>query len=68
MAVKGEVYRPAIFELCPARDERLGDVIRMAGGLTEFAYLEKIEISRIDSSGQRCVYYVNYNDIVVLDH
>ena len=64
VTVEGEVYRQAIFELSPTRTERLSEVIEMAGGFTEYAYLDKVEISRIESSGQRSVQYVDYNEIV----
>ena len=30
------MYRPAIYELAPHKNERLTDLIRLAGGLTDF--------------------------------
>ncbi len=42
--LKGEVEHPAIFEIL--RDETLGDLIKMAGGLTEKAYPYSIQIVR----------------------
>ena len=64
ISVDGEVYRSSIFELNPNRTERLGDAINMAGGFTEYAFIDKVEISRIDSSGQRSVYYIDYHEII----
>ena len=61
--VQGEVYRPAIFELNPNRNERLSDVIDMAGGGTEYAFMNKVELSRSNASGQRSVYYIDYDEI-----
>ncbi|MFQ5638815.1 MAG: SLBB domain-containing protein [bacterium] len=67
VSVAGEVRRPAIFELKPGRREKLLDLIEFAGGFTEYAYQDKIEISRLKQDGHRLVEYVNYFDIVAGD-
>jgi len=64
VAVEGEVNRPAIFELNPNRVEHLADVIKMAGGFNDQAYLDKVELSRIEPSGNRYVCYVDFNEII----
>jgi len=61
--VSGEVKRPSIFELKPGFNERLSDVIKLAGGFTELAYLDKIEMSRLQDSGHRQLIYVDYRSI-----
>lgn len=63
VSIEGEVRRPAIFELKPGAHETLADLVNMAGGLTEYAYLPKIEISRLLESGKRKVLYVDYTRI-----
>lgn len=63
VSVAGEVKRPSIFELKPGLEERLTDVIELAGGFTDFAFKDKIEISRLQESGQRELLYVNYQEI-----
>jgi protein involved in polysaccharide export with SLBB domain len=45
VSVRGEVVRPGVYEL--TAEEDLGDVIRMAGGLTATAYLDRVSIERI---------------------
>ncbi|MBN2012884.1 SLBB domain-containing protein [candidate division KSB1 bacterium] len=64
VTVTGEVNRTKQFELKPGANERFTDIIKMAGGFTEYANLEKIEISRLLPSGERKVVYVNYLEIL----
>ncbi|MFQ5865298.1 MAG: SLBB domain-containing protein [bacterium] len=64
VSVTGEVRRPSIFELKPGGSEKITDVIELAGGFTEYAFEDKIEISRLKSNGHREVLYVNYREIV----
>lgn len=64
VTVTGEVKRPSIFELQPEAKERLTEVIDLAGGMTEFAFLDKIEISRLQEDGRRRVRYVIYRQIL----
>lgn len=63
VTVEGEVKRPAIFELQPGHVERLTDLIRLAGGLTELAFVDKVEISRLDESGHRQLIYADLGEI-----
>ncbi len=58
--IDGEINRPAIYELNPYRRERLSDLIELAGGLTDRAFLDKIEFSRMQTNGVRRVEYINY--------
>jgi len=60
----GELKRPMMYELNPAANERLTDIFEMAGGFTEYAYLDKIEISRLKPDGNRQVVYVNYHELI----
>lgn len=60
VAVNGEVRRPAYYELNPLKQETFSDAIAMAGGLTDYAYPVKIELSRVSESGARQVQYVNF--------
>ncbi|MFQ5823054.1 MAG: SLBB domain-containing protein [bacterium] len=63
VTVIGEVKRPSIFELKPGGNERLTDVIELAGGLTEYAFEDKIEISRLMNNGYRELLYVSAREI-----
>lgn len=67
VSVTGEVRRQAKFELKVGDNERLSDIIYLAGGFTELAYLDKIEISRLQANGERSVFYVNYQEILEND-
>src|SRR5215510_12247184 len=49
--VAGHVLRPAIYEVAP--NETIGDIIRMAGGLTELADRRRIQVERIVPPSQR---------------
>ena len=64
VSIAGEVKRPSIFELKPGGKERLSDLIELAGGFTDFAFLDKIEISRLQEHGHRTLSYTDYNDVV----
>ena len=57
VGVKGQVNRPAIYEL--KKEQTISDIIRLAGGVTASAYEEVGKISRINSSGLRSVLTVN---------
>jgi len=61
--VTGEINRPSVFELKPGADEHLSDLIDIAGGFTEFAYIDRIEISRLQENGHRRLVYVDYSRI-----
>lgn len=58
--VSGEVYREHVYELSLQKQERLSDVIELAGGLRETALSEKIELSRLEPDGRRSVCYIDY--------
>jgi len=63
VSVKGEVRRPARFELKFEGKERVSDLVNLAGGFTDLAFLDKIEISRLLTNGERSVLYVDYRQI-----
>ncbi|MFQ5769787.1 MAG: SLBB domain-containing protein [bacterium] len=67
VTVDGEIKRPSIFELKPGLSERLTDVITLAGGFTDYAFEDKIEISRLKANGQRKLLYANFTDIIAGD-
>jgi protein involved in polysaccharide export with SLBB domain len=60
VALTGSVSQPAIFEI--RRGETVGDILGMAGGLTSLATLESGELERIDSSGERHVMEVHFDE------
>jgi polysaccharide biosynthesis/export protein len=60
VALTGSVSQPAIFEI--RSGETVGDVLTMAGGLTSLATLESGELERIDSSGERHVIEVHFDE------
>ena len=60
VSIDGEVRRNQRFELRKDRNERLSELIDLAGGFTDLAYKNKIEISRLLPSGDREVFYVDY--------
>ena len=64
ISVDGDVKRPARFELKTNGNERLSDIIELAGGFTDLAYLNKIEISSLMENGERFVQYVNFHEIL----
>jgi protein involved in polysaccharide export with SLBB domain len=59
VAVQGGVKRPAIYEL--KGNEKVSDVIKLAGGLAADADASKVSLVRIDASGKRTVMDVNLN-------
>ncbi len=66
--IDGQVYREHIYELSQQKQERLSDIIELAGGLRDAAYSEKIEISRMEADGRRSLYYINYHSITGNDN
>lgn len=64
VTIDGEIKRPSTFELKPQLNEKLTDLLELAGGLTEYAYGKKIEISRLQNDGRRQLDYVNYYEIM----
>jgi protein involved in polysaccharide export with SLBB domain len=67
VTITGEVNRPYVFELKPDSGERASDLIELAGGFTDIAYPNKIEISRLQDAGYRTVHYVDYIAIAAGD-
>tara|TARA_R110000772_G_scaffold267854_1_gene392927 strand:+ start:2899 stop:5703 length:2805 start_codon:yes stop_codon:yes gene_type:complete len=57
VGVKGEVNRPAIYEL--KNEQSITQVIKLAGGVTASAYKKVGKIARINDSGLRSVISVN---------
>lgn len=57
VTVKGEVRRPAIYEL--AKNENFTDVIDMAGGLLPSAYSEAIKVERYNKQKLRTILNIN---------
>lgn len=51
VTVRGEVVRPARYELQPG--ETLADVVRMAGGVTARTYLDRLHVERVLSPEER---------------
>jgi protein involved in polysaccharide export with SLBB domain len=54
VAVVGEVVRPAIYEL--KKEEALGDLISMTGGLRFNSYIDRVHVERIVPFDQRHIY------------
>jgi len=65
--ITGEVGRPSVFELRPALDEKLSDLVKLAGGFTTLAYLDKIELSRLQENGQRKLHYLDFTSLTASD-
>lgn len=59
VAVTGDVKSPAIYEL--KGNEDLGNVLKMAGGITAFSYSERLQVERVQSHRRRIVLDVNLN-------
>jgi protein involved in polysaccharide export with SLBB domain len=58
-AVTGDVKSPAIYEILP--NESLGNLLRMAGGVTAFGYSERIQLERVENHEKRIALDVNLN-------
>ncbi len=63
VSIRGEVHRPAIFELKPGQRERLSDLIELAGGFTDLAFESKIEVTRMRADGGAAVVYPDFSAI-----
>jgi len=57
VGIGGAVKRPAIYEL--KSEERVADIIRLAGGLTPVAYPAASRVERIDDSNRRIIVSVD---------
>ena len=60
-AIAGNVLRPAIYEL--KKNETMGDLIKLAGGLQFIAYYDRVHIERIIPFSERKNYSKNILDI-----
>ena len=58
-AVTGDVKSPAIYELLG--NESLGNLLRMAGGVTAFGYSERVQVERVQNHEKRVTLDVNLN-------
>jgi protein involved in polysaccharide export with SLBB domain len=58
VGIKGEVYRPALYEL--KNESTLADLIEMAGGLTPQAYPQRINIERTNEEFLRIIAEADY--------
>ncbi|PCK10108.1 MAG: hypothetical protein COA42_00490 [Alteromonadaceae bacterium] len=61
--IKGEVHRPAIYEL--KQDETINDLIKMSGGLLSTAYPSVSRIERIQKNGDRIVIDADLSQVKV---
>ncbi|HPI32823.1 MAG TPA: SLBB domain-containing protein, partial [candidate division Zixibacteria bacterium] len=59
VAVRGEIRRPAIYEL--SGGENVSDLLRLAGGPTAAAYLDRVMLERISPAGEWLVRDLNLN-------
>ena len=58
VGIKGEVYRPALYEL--NNENTLSDLVQMAGGLTPQAYPQRINIERTNDDFLRIITEADY--------
>jgi protein involved in polysaccharide export with SLBB domain len=59
--ISGEVMRQSQFELKPGAEETIVDLIELAGGFTDYAYLRRLEIQRLEDDGNRKVMHFDYH-------
>lgn len=59
IGIKGEVARPAIYEL--KNESSLQEVLAIAGGMLATAYEQIVKVERINDSGLRSVLNINLN-------
>ncbi|MCL5021325.1 MAG: SLBB domain-containing protein, partial [Bacteroidetes bacterium] len=72
VAIRGSVFRPAIYEL--KKEETLGDLLKYASGLTFNAYFQTVHIDRVIPFNQRADYEnnilsidLNFKSVAALD-
>jgi len=58
--VTGDVKSPAIYEM--KGNEGLGNLLRMAGGVTAFGYAERLQLERVQNHQKRVALDVNLNE------
>lgn len=59
VAISGEIKRPAIYEL--RGDEKIGDLLEMAGGPTAIAFMDRIKLDRLSPDNERIIIDINMN-------
>ena len=59
VTIEGEVNREAIYELHPENEERLCELVELAGGFTDVALQTKIKISNTQKNGEPVVRYAD---------
>ncbi len=57
--ITGDVKSPAIYEM--KGNESLGNLLRMAGGVTAFGYAERVQVERVHNHEKRIALDVNLN-------
>ncbi len=60
VGITGDVKSPAIYEL--KRSEGLGNVLKMAGGVTAFGYSERVQVERVENHQRRIALDLNLAD------
>lgn len=61
VAISGAIKKPAIYEL--AGKDKLSELVAMAGGFTDTAYLQRLQIQRIDAHTEKKYVDVNYEGV-----
>ncbi|MCP4703283.1 MAG: hypothetical protein GY865_01635 [candidate division Zixibacteria bacterium] len=59
VTVIGEIKRPAIYEL--VGNEKVADVLKMAGGPTSIAFMDRVKLDRLSPDNERIVIDLNMN-------
>jgi protein involved in polysaccharide export with SLBB domain len=62
VGVAGDVKRPAIYELS-RNGESLGNVLRLAGGISAFGYSQRVQVERVENHDKRIALDVDLNDM-----
>jgi protein involved in polysaccharide export with SLBB domain len=67
VSITGEIKRAAIYELNPGKTETIGDLIDLAGGMTDTAYRDRVELSRLGEDGKRSIYFIQCGQVASPD-
>jgi len=59
VSITGEIKRPAIYELIGG--EEVGDLLKMAGGPTALAFIDRIKLDRLSPNDERIIIDLNMN-------
>ncbi|HYB91446.1 MAG TPA: SLBB domain-containing protein [Candidatus Binataceae bacterium] len=60
--VVGDVKRPAIYELASQSDS-LGNLIKVAGGISAFGYAQRVQVERVQNHQQRVALDIDLSDV-----